>query len=159
VGRTTMTKKVTKKGSGLDPVSAPITAIMSKKVQSVRPDTSLDTAVELLMSKDISHLPVTEDGELVGILSKTDVVRERYLNGSNGETTEKVEPGFHVEDDGRTVADLMAKRVRSLSSDASVAEAAAAMARFRVHGLPVVDEKKGLVGFVSTFDIARWVAS
>lgn len=157
MGRTT-TKKV-KKGSGLDPVSAPITAIMSKKVQSVRPDTSLDTAVELLMSKDISHLPVTEDGELVGILSKTDVVRERYLNGSNGEATEKVEPGFHVEDDGRTVADLMAKRVRSLSSDASVAEAAAAMARFRVHGLPVVDEKKGLVGFVSTFDIARWVAS
>jgi acetoin utilization protein AcuB len=158
VGRTT-TKKATRKGAGLDPVAAPITAIMSKKVQSVRPDTSLDTAVELLMTKDISHLPVTEDGQLVGILSKTDVVRERFLNGTTSELSEKAEAGFHVEDEGRTVSDLMARRVRSLTSDASVAEAAAAMARFRVHGLPVVDEEKGLVGFVSTIDIARWVAS
>ncbi|MFZ5441282.1 MAG: HPP family protein [Myxococcota bacterium] len=159
MGRTTTNKKGTKRGSGLDPVSAPISAIMSKKVQSVRPDTSLDTAVELLMSKDISHLPVTEDGLLVGILSKTDVVRERYLNGTSSESEEKLEPGYQLEDSGRTVSELMAKRVRSLSSDSSVAEAAATMARYRVHGLPVVDEKKGLVGFVSTFDIARWVAS
>lgn len=148
-------KKNSKKSTGLDPVSTPIKTIMSKKVQSVRPDTSLDTAVELLMTKDISHLPVTQEGKLVGMLSKTDVVREHFLNGNDGEVDEAVESGYQLES-GRVVSDLMAKRVRTLSSDASVAEAAAAMSRFRVHGLPVVDGER-LVGFVSTLDITRWV--
>lgn len=150
-----MASKKKSSAKGLDPVSTTVKSIMSKKVQAVRPDTSLDTAVELLMTKDISHLPVTEDGKLVGILSKTDVVRDRFLNGNDGEVDEKVEAGFQVES-SRVVADLMARRVRTLKSDASVAEAAAAMTRFRVHGLPVVDAEK-LVGFVSTLDIARWV--
>ncbi|MBL8918858.1 MAG: CBS domain-containing protein [Myxococcaceae bacterium] len=146
-------KKATAKG--LDPVSTTVKSIMSKKVQAVRPDTSLDTAVELLMTKDISHLPVTEDGKLVGILSKTDVVRDLFLNGNDGEVDKTLEVGFQVES-SRVVSDLMAKRVRTVQSGSSVAEAAAAMARFRVHGMPVVDDEQ-LVGFVSTIDIARWV--
>jgi acetoin utilization protein AcuB len=151
-----MASKKKSAARGLDPVSTTVKSIMSKKVQSVRPDTSLDTAVELLMTKDISHLPVTEEGRLVGILSKTDVVRDRFLNGNDGELEQKgVEAGYQMESN-RTVAELMAKRVRTLASSASVAEAAAAMTRFRVHGLPVVDSDK-LVGFVSTLDIARWV--
>ncbi len=166
------TKKAPKAGaaSGLDPMLASVAMIMTKRVASVRPDTSLDSAMELLMSKDISHLPVVDDGELVGVLSKTDLVRERFLNGMNEEReTLKVSDrrggsysmgaGFHEDaDSGRMVSDLMSSKVRTVTSAATVAEAAIAMTKFRVHGLPVVNDGGRLVGFVSTLDVVRWVA-
>lgn len=160
----------TKKPRELDPMQASIASIMSKRVQSVRPDTSLDSAMELLMTKDISHLPVVENGALVGVLSKTDLVRERFMNGANEEHASlKVSDkrgnsyamghGFHEDEEGgRLVSDIMSGKVRTVKSSATVAEAAIAMTKFRVHGLPVVNDVGGLVGFVSTLDVVRWVA-
>ncbi len=142
-----------------DSMSVGVKAIMAKRVQSVRPDTTLETAMELLMSKDISHLPVVEEGRLVGVLSKTDLVRDRFLNGTTTERSTAEMVGFHEDDEGtRVVADLMSKKVRAVNVAATIAEAAIEMTRFRVHGLPVVNDAGGLVGFVSTLDVVRWVA-
>lgn len=163
-------KKTSKKA--LDPMNATVASIMTRKVQSVRPDTSLDVAMELLMSKDISHLPVIDDErKLVGILSKTDLVRERFMNGSNVEgenvrfgsrrgVSYSPGAGFHEDPDvSRLVSDIMSSKVRAVNSTSTVAEAAIAMAKYRVHGLPVVNDDKDLVGFVSTLDIVGWVAA
>lgn len=159
-----------RKARELDPMQAHVAAIMTKRVQSVRPDTSLESAMELLMTKDISHLPVVEDGALVGVLSKTDLVRERFLNGTNeehdtlsvrtrGGGAYTIGAGFHRDEEaGRTVSDVMSAKVRTVNAASTVAEAAIAMTKFRVHGLPVVNDKGGLVGFVSTLDVVRWVA-
>jgi CBS domain-containing protein len=164
------TKKVTKKAtaSPLDPRRAPVKAVMSKKVKAVRPDTSLETVVGMMMNSDISHLPVTNDaGKLVGIISKTDVVRRYFMDGDD--TIEEVRltgkngikywagPGFH-QALGQTVSEFMSKQVRTVDVDATIAEAADAMVTHKVHGLPVVSDKQALVGFVSSLDITRWVA-
>lgn len=168
---TRATGKKKKKVRELDAMAVGVASIMTKRVLSVRPDTSLEAAMELLMAKDISHLPVVEDGALVGVLSKTDLVRERFMNGSTEEhgpmkvsdrkgATFSPGPGFHEDDAlSRTVSELMSAKVRSVSAASTVAEAAIAMAKFRVHGLPVVNDRGGLVGFVSSLDIVRWVAA
>ena len=150
------TRKVSPKKTGSMAVG--VASIMTKRVQSVRPDTSLEMAMELLMSRDISHLPVIEDGLLVGVLSKTDLVRERMLNGSNS-TRDVGMAGFHEDEEGlRTVSDIMSTKVRQVSVESTIAEAAIAMTKFRIHGLPVVNERGGVASFVSTLDIVRWVA-
>lgn len=162
--------KPAKAAKGLDPMGVAVRAIMTRKVKTVRPDTSLDIAMDLMMEKDISHLPVVDDGgRLVGILSKTDVVRRYFIDGDTEESAMRVTErrgvsyapgaGFHEDTAlSRTVSDIMSKRVRTVRDEATLAEAAISMAKFRVHGLPVVSGKNALVGFVSTFDIVDWVA-
>lgn len=169
-----MTKKVGKKlkaGKALDPMGVTVSSVMTKRVKTVRPDTSLDVAMDLMMAKDISHLPVLDDsGALVGILSKTDVVRRYFLDGDTEASEVRINErrgvnyamggGFHEDTAvSRTVADLMSKKVRTVVDSAPLVEAAISMAKFRVHGLPVVSRKNALVGFLSTFDIVDWVAA
>ena len=49
--------------------------IMTKKVISINPEASLFEAASLLKKYDITRLPVIESGKLVGIISKSDLVR------------------------------------------------------------------------------------
>jgi len=56
--------------------------IMTRGVISVTPDTELDTASHILVHERIRRLPVLDQGRLVGIVSRSDVVRivaQRWL--------------------------------------------------------------------------------
>jgi CBS domain-containing protein len=46
-------------------------------VVTAEPDQPLTQAAATMLSHGSSHLPVIEDGELVGILSKTDITKDR----------------------------------------------------------------------------------
>ncbi|MEW5741502.1 MAG: CBS domain-containing protein [Myxococcota bacterium] len=168
--RAMTTRKAAKKVKALDPMGVPVSAVMTKRVKTVRPDTSLDVAMDLMMAKDIGHLPVIDEaGRLVGILSKTDVVRRYFIDGdteasevrvSEGKGVNYSPAGFHEDTIiNRTVAEVMSRKVRTVSDSAPLVEAAISMSKFRVHGLPVVSAKNNLVGFLSTFDIVDWVAA
>ncbi len=52
--------------------------IMKKRVVSVCPDTSVDEIAQLLVKKKIKRVPVLEEGKLVGIVSRIDVLRAKY---------------------------------------------------------------------------------
>jgi CBS domain-containing protein len=49
---------------------------MTQAVYYVSPDQSTDECMALMSQKHIRHLPVMEKGELVGLISINDVVRE-----------------------------------------------------------------------------------
>ncbi len=48
--------------------------IMTTKVSCVRPDQSVDECMALMTVRTVRHLPVLEDGKLVGIVSIGDMV-------------------------------------------------------------------------------------
>ena len=48
-------------------------AVMTREVQTIKPDTSLMEAAALMFLWHIRRLPVLEDGKLVGIVSQGDV--------------------------------------------------------------------------------------
>ena len=48
-----------------------IAEVMSRSVVTLQPEQTLRDAVELLRSKHIRHLPVVEDGRLIGVLSRS----------------------------------------------------------------------------------------
>jgi len=50
------------------------------------------------------------------------------------------------------VSDIMTKNVITANEEMSLKEAAGLLAKFRVHGLPVVDEANKIVGIVSESD-------
>ncbi|TCP63785.1 tRNA nucleotidyltransferase (CCA-adding enzyme) [Heliophilum fasciatum] len=54
---------------------APVKGFMSRKVISIPPETTLAEIQRLMIEHDIGRLPVMEQGKLVGIVSRTDVLR------------------------------------------------------------------------------------
>jgi len=72
--------------------------IMTRGIISVTPDTNLDAASHILVHEHIRRLPVVEQGELVGIVSRGDVVRivaMRWICPVCGEVTFGEQPPGH----------------------------------------------------------------
>ena len=55
----------------------PVSTIMTEDVVTIAPDIGVDRILDLLVEdeRDINRLPVVEDGELVGIVARQDVLR------------------------------------------------------------------------------------
>lgn len=62
-------------GGDLDPRTTPITQVMSANVISVQPDTTVQEVMDIFAEKRCRHLPVLQDGRLVGLVSIGDVSR------------------------------------------------------------------------------------
>lgn len=58
----------------------PAESVMTSPIVSVSPETTIEEARDLLVRHDVGRLPVLEEGRLVGIISRTDVLRHLYLN-------------------------------------------------------------------------------
>jgi tRNA nucleotidyltransferase (CCA-adding enzyme) len=57
---------------------APVKGYMTTKVKTITPDTILPQIESLMVTYDIGRLPVLENGQLVGIVTRTDVLRELH---------------------------------------------------------------------------------
>jgi CBS domain-containing protein len=86
--------------------------------------------------RDIRHLVVTDDAQLVGVLS------ERDLGGREGTNLRK----------GRRVQDMMTRRVISVEPETTLHRAATLMRERLIGSLPVVDGDR-LVGIVTATDV------
>ena len=53
----------------------PIKDLMTKQIISVTPTQSTDECMAIMTAKHIRHLPVIEDGKLIGLISIGDVVK------------------------------------------------------------------------------------
>ena len=60
--------------SGRDVNTTTVGEIMSTKIISIDPDTSLEKAVEIMIENKIKRLPVVEEGKLVGIVTASDII-------------------------------------------------------------------------------------
>jgi len=69
---------------------APITDVASVDVVSVAPDASLVDAMQLMATEAVTHLPVIENGVIVGMCTRADIVRSR----SDELALERLEPGW-----------------------------------------------------------------
>ena len=54
----------------------PVRVIMTRRVLYVRPDQSLDECMVLMSEKNLRHLPVLDNGRLIGVISMRDVVKD-----------------------------------------------------------------------------------
>jgi len=144
--------------------TTPISTIMSRNVTSVRSGTSLDVLAELLLARGLSRVPVLDvNGRLIGIVSKTDLVKQTHEAGDTLEESPLDASladvrGLHVHGEGATVDDLMSQPVTAVGESTSIQRAAQLMVGSQVHGLPVVTGSGELTGFVSTMDILAWLS-
>ena len=58
-------------------VNNTVGAIMTEVVETTTPDSTMDDLMEIMTNRRIRHVPVVEDGRLVGIVSIGDVVKHK----------------------------------------------------------------------------------
>ena len=151
----------TKRVNAASASSTPVASIMSRDVITVRSGTSLDALVELMLVRGLSRVPVVDERrQPLGIISKTDVVQDSHDRGDVSEEPQQqpAERGFHVHSVGAVVDEVMTKTVVTVPEDASIQRVAELMVSRHVHGVPVVNGKGELAGFVSTMDVLAWLA-
>ncbi|HZV02448.1 MAG TPA: CBS domain-containing protein, partial [Planctomycetota bacterium] len=56
-------------------MDAKVGDVMTKRVATVGPDTRLDSIARAFERHPFHHLPVVEDGKVVGIISDRDLIR------------------------------------------------------------------------------------
>jgi len=72
-----------------------VSEIMSRSVITVSPDTEIEQVQHLLTNQRIRRVPVVENGRVVGIVSRSDLVRQiamRWVCGVCGEIVRSLEP-------------------------------------------------------------------
>ncbi|MBF2028915.1 MAG: CBS domain-containing protein [Oscillatoriales cyanobacterium C42_A2020_001] len=60
---------------------APVKGYMTTNLRTITPDTLLPEIEDLMVTYDIGRLPVLEQGKLVGIVTRTDVLRQLHRRG------------------------------------------------------------------------------
>ena len=123
---------------------------MSKPVITVRPDTTMPEALDLMRKEHIRRLPVVNQrGELVGIVTETDL-----LKASPSEATSLSIYEITYLLGKLTVDRIMTKKVVTTTEDTPVEEAALVMADHKFSGLPVMRGKE-LVGIITESNLFR----
>jgi CBS domain-containing protein len=61
--------------NSLDPRTTPITSVMTTNVLTIAPEATVQQVMDIFAEKRCRHLPVLQNGELVGLISIGDVSR------------------------------------------------------------------------------------
>jgi CBS domain-containing protein len=129
---------------------------MTGDVVTVSPETPLKDAAELLARHRISGLPVTEEGDVVGVISEADIVARTTASGESRSFLHELfgdrkrQPNVEA----TLVGEAMTSPAVTIAPERPVAEAARVMIEQKVNRLPVVDESR-LVGIVTRADLVR----
>ena len=126
----------------------PVQEIMSSDVLSIAPTASVLEALRMMSGADVRHLPVVDDGRLVGIISDRDIHR---FEGADGVSDNVVMRHLTA-----PVSASMSTALHTVTPTTSLDEAAQAMIDAKVGALPVV-EGDAVVGMVSTIDLLAWL--
>jgi CBS domain-containing protein len=117
-----------------------IREVMTRAVETVRPDQTLQEAAAKMKSLDVGPIPVTEGDRLVGMLTDRDIVVRAVAEGRDSRTTK--------------VRDAMTSDVVCCKEDDDVKDAAAKMKDRQIRRIVVVDAQQRVAGIVSLGDIA-----
>jgi CBS domain-containing protein len=127
--------------------------IMTSPAIVVTPETTLPVATALMKDKQIRHLPVVENGRVVGMVSRGDL-REASISASiNADQYE-----LHFLLSRLTVGKLMTRKVFTVTPDAPVVHVAELMTENKIAGLPVVDPEGVVIGIVTESDLLKMLA-
>lgn len=114
--------------------------IMTRDVQIISPEDSLQTAAQMMAVYDFGMVPVSENDRLIGTLTDRDI------------TTRAVARGLHPAQ--CKVGDIMSPEVNYVYDYETVEEAARSMSELQVRRLPVLNREQNLVGIISLGDLA-----
>lgn len=110
-----------------------VDALMTRHVITVASDDTVGAARESLDVAFVRHLPVVDDGHIVGIVSDRDLLRAASRE--------------------QRIADVMTRDPQVVFADTPARDAVALMLQYRIHALPVVSGAGAVVGMITETDL------
>jgi homoserine O-acetyltransferase len=106
--------------------------IMNRDVPTVPEGTTISDAAELMITKEINHLPVLSSrGTLTGIVTSWDIAKA-VARGHQG------------------LEEIMSRHVIAASPEDTIETAAKKMEKHTISALPVIDNEKKVIGIISS---------
>ena len=112
---------------------------MTENPRSIGASESVVEAARLMRDEHIGSLPITDDEELVGMITDRDITTRVVAEAADPKMT--------------SVGDVVSRDLISVEPDKDLEEAVQLMASHQVRRLPVVEDGR-LVGIVAQADIA-----
>jgi CBS domain-containing protein len=117
-----------------------IKELMSKEVEVIDSDSTLQEAAEIMKQYDVGALPVWDGAELIGVITDRDIVVRAIAEGRDPKNT--------------IVTEAMTGEVVYCFEDQDVQEASKLMEDRQIRRLVVLDSDRNVVGILSLGDIA-----
>ena len=117
-----------------------ISEVMTRNVQTVRPDEPVQQAASFMLSADAGSIPVTDGDRLIGMITDRDIAVRGVAKGYGPDTP---------------VRELMTNDIICARDDDDVEDVASKMSEAQVRRLPVIDREERLCGIVSLGDLSR----
>jgi CBS domain-containing protein len=117
-----------------------ISEVMTREVETIRPDQTAQEAAKFMLSADAGSIPVTDSGRLIGMITDRDIAVRGVAKGYGPDTP---------------VRELMTDDIVCARHDDDVEDIATKMSEAQVRRLPVIDEQEQLCGIVSLGDLSR----
>jgi acetoin utilization protein AcuB len=125
--------------------------IMTEPVTFIAPNQPVSEALEVLAGIEARHLPVLEEGELVGMLSDRDLRSLGLYDFRDLRGLERLEALIRT-----PVSRVMSAGVQAVERSTDVREVVERMLDEKVGALPVVDpHTREVVGIISYVDVLR----
>jgi len=112
---------------------------MTQNPRSIGASASVVEAARLMREEHIGSLPITEDDELVGMITDRDITTRVVAEAADPQKT--------------SVEEIYSRELISVEPDKDLEEALQLMASYQVRRLPVVENGR-LVGIVAQADVA-----
>lgn len=124
---------------------------MTAPAVTISAETPFQEAVKLMREKGFRRLPVVDKkGLLIGIISERDLLHASPSPATSLSIWEMNYLLWKLKID-----ELMTKRVLTVTPDTPIEEAAHLMVTNKLGGLPVVDDKRHVVGVITETDVFR----
>jgi acetoin utilization protein AcuB len=121
--------------------------VMQSKLITIDPETTLPQAMRLAAERRVRHLPVVQNGDLVGIVSDRDL---KQAMASPATSLEAHELNYLL--NRLTVAEIMTRTVITIGPMFPIEEAARLMVQEKISALPVTTAGQ-LIGIVTETDL------
>src|SRR3954452_23909752 len=111
-----------------------VSEVMTRDVQTVRPDQPVQQAASFMLSADAGSIPVTDGDRLIGMITDRDIAVRGIAKGYGPDTQ---------------VRELMTDDLVVVRVDDDIEDAANKRGEAQVRRLPVIDQDERLCGIVS----------
>lgn len=117
--------------------------VMHKGAKWVGPETPLSEIAKMMKEFDIGAIPVGKEDRLVGMVTDRDITCRGFTNSANPSTL--------------TAEKVMTKGIIYCKADEDIEDAIRLMESKKIRRLPVIDDKKRMVGMLSLGDVSHAV--
>jgi CBS-domain-containing membrane protein len=124
---------------------------MTTAVRSITPETTAGDLYRFFAADDFDAYPVVQEGVLVGIVSKLDALKVFAF------TEDQILPRY-ADGMATKVNEIMSSDVVAVDPETKLQRVLQMLTKHKVKSLPVIDQRRNLVGIIAREDVMRAMA-